>query len=113
MKSLVWRVNDGKLRQNMKTILAIIASIFLTATLFFNQESKQHGRIQRRPIHAEELLRTCSARLVIPGPPEDFKSRTESDRFEPGTPVTYIKNATIWIGRSEGTYQYADILLDK
>jgi hypothetical protein len=107
------RVNDGKPRQNMKMILAITASVFLTVTLFFHRKSNPHGPMQHRPMHAEELLSTCKARHIAPGPPSDFKSRTESDRFEHGTPAMYIKNATIWIGRSEGTYEHGGILLDK
>jgi hypothetical protein len=95
-------------------ILAIITSVFLAATLFLNHKSNPtHGPTQHRPLRAEELLSTCKSRLIAPGPPSDFKSRTESDRCEHGTPAVYIKNATIWIGRSEGTYEHGDILLDK
>jgi hypothetical protein len=113
MKSLIQRVSDGKTHQSMKMILAITTSIFLAATLFLNHKSNSHGPMQHRPIHAEELLSTCKARLIAPGPPIDFKSRTESDRYEHGAPAVYITNATIWIGRSEGTYEHGGILLDK
>jgi hypothetical protein len=112
MKSFMQRVNDGKPRQNVKMILAIVASVSLVGTLFLRQKSNLHGPARRRPMHAEELLSTCRATRIVPGPPSDFESRTESDRFEHGTPAVYIKNATIWIGRSEGTYEHGDILLD-
>lgn len=113
MKPLLRDTGEGRPRHYSKLLLAAAASLFLAATLFFHHKSNPHGSTRHRPMHADELLKTCKARNVIPGPPSDFKLRKVSDRFAPGTPATYVKNATIWIGRSEGTYEHGGILLDK
>lgn len=113
MKSLRDQLNEGRPRHQTKLFLVVVTALFLASTLFFHHKSSPHAPAQHRPMHAEHLLSHCRARNIVPGPPSNFKSRTESDRFQPGTPATYIKNATIWIGRSEGTYENGDILIDK
>ncbi|KAK0488713.1 carbohydrate esterase family 9 protein [Armillaria novae-zelandiae] len=66
------------------------------------------------PLHAAETLQKCKLLDVPPGPPPGFRSRTESDRFVPGTKATLLKNATIWTGRVNGLEVVrGDILLDK
>ncbi|EGN99897.1 hypothetical protein SERLA73DRAFT_72673 [Serpula lacrymans var. lacrymans S7.3] len=51
---------------------------------------------------------------VKPGPPSDFHSRAESDRFVPGTKPTLLRNASIWTGRRSGLEViHGDLLLDK
>ncbi|KAK0218162.1 hypothetical protein IW262DRAFT_1449299 [Armillaria fumosa] len=66
------------------------------------------------PRHAAETLQKCKLLDVPPGPPPGFHSRTESDRFVPGTKATLLKNATIWTGRVNGfEIVRGDILLDK
>jgi N-acyl-D-aspartate/D-glutamate deacylase len=51
---------------------------------------------------------------LTPGSPDDFQSRTQSDRFEEGTRPTLIRNATIWTGLDEGNEVIqGDILIDK
>ncbi|CAG8670052.1 6700_t:CDS:2, partial [Acaulospora colombiana] len=102
MKALVDQVHDRRLRHNARAILIIAASLFLTGAIYIRQQSGRATAIHHRPLHAEELLDTCASLKIIPGPPDNFSSRSESDRFVPGTVPTYIKNATIWIGRSEG-----------
>lgn len=48
------------------------------------------------------------------GPPQDFYSRTHSDRFEKGTRPVLVKNTKIWTGRKNGTeVVHGDILMDK
>lgn len=102
-------VNNLKKFQNVKYILVVAASVFLATIISFRPLSTR--RLPRRPLHAEHLLNTCRALRIIPGPPSDFTaSRTESDRYVPGTNATWIRNATIWIGRAEGT-ESGDILL--
>ncbi|KAI0777456.1 carbohydrate esterase family 9 protein [Trametes elegans] len=65
------------------------------------------------PLRAQEYLDKCQLLGVKPGPPEDFNTRTQSDRFVPGTKATLIKNATIWTGRVDGLeVLHGDILLD-
>ncbi|KZT52270.1 hypothetical protein CALCODRAFT_487269 [Calocera cornea HHB12733] len=51
-----------------------------------------------RPANAERIIAQCRALSRLPAPPADFADRTESDRFEPGTPPTLIINGTIWLG---------------
>ncbi|KAJ7931230.1 carbohydrate esterase family 9 protein [Mycena leptocephala] len=54
----------------------------------------------------------CTA--LGPGPPDNFHSRTESDRFVKGTKPTIIRNATIWTGLDDGKEVIqGDILIDK
>ncbi|KAG5353785.1 hypothetical protein C0989_002568 [Termitomyces sp. Mn162] len=66
------------------------------------------------PINAADILHKCSLLNAEPGPPADFYSRTQSDRFQPGTPPTLIKNATIWTGRVSGHETIiGDLLLDQ
>ncbi|KAI0635342.1 carbohydrate esterase family 9 protein [Trametes polyzona] len=65
------------------------------------------------PLRAQEYLDKCRLLDVEPGPPPDFYTRTESDRFVPGTKATFIKNATIWTGRVDGLeVLHGDVLLD-
>lgn len=69
-------------------------------------------RIQRVPRNADELLRKCASLKVAPGPRPDFYLRDTSDRFEPGTPSTLIKDAHIWTGARNGTETITgDVLL--
>ncbi|KAF8684214.1 Carbohydrate esterase family 9 protein [Rhizoctonia solani] len=66
------------------------------------------------PPHALESLSKCRSLNLKPGPPKSFWSRTESERWEPGTPPTLIQNATIWTGGDNGDeVVLGDILLDK
>ncbi|CAE7231904.1 unnamed protein product [Rhizoctonia solani] len=66
------------------------------------------------PPHALESLSKCKSLNIQPGPPKSFWSRTESERWEPGTPPTLIQNATIWTGGDHGNeVLLGDVLLDK
>ncbi|KAJ6491350.1 hypothetical protein C8R47DRAFT_1045160 [Mycena vitilis] len=66
------------------------------------------------PINAESIIARCSALHLTAGPPDDFQSRTQSDRFQEGTKPTLIQNATIWTGLDEGNEVVrGDILMDK
>ncbi|KAF9029564.1 composite domain of metallo-dependent hydrolase [Hymenopellis radicata] len=60
------------------------------------------GSSTRVPLHAAETLQKCRQLDMTPGPPPEFWSRTESDRFVEGTRPVYIKNATIWTGGVDG-----------
>ncbi|KZT52272.1 carbohydrate esterase family 9 protein [Calocera cornea HHB12733] len=50
------------------------------------------------PANVDKIIAQCRALPLVPTPPVGFAARTESDRFEPGTPPTLITNATIWLG---------------
>ncbi|KAF5371159.1 hypothetical protein D9758_004121 [Tetrapyrgos nigripes] len=66
------------------------------------------------PVDAARILDKCANLDTLPGPPPDFYSRKESDRFEPGTKPVLIKRATIWTGERNGTeIVTGDVLLDK
>lgn len=65
------------------------------------------------PLNAQQILSKCASLNAIPGPPANFHDREVSDRFEPGTNPTLIRNATIWTGAANGTEIIkGDILLD-
>lgn len=65
------------------------------------------------PPNAADLLAKCYALDMPAGPPLDFSSRTESDRYVPGTRATVVRNATIWTGGDAGTETVrGDVLLD-
>ena len=60
------------------------------------------------------ILSHCAALKFTPIFPQDFHSREESDRFEPGTNATLIRNCVIFTGKDNGTEViHGDILLDK
>ena len=64
--------------------------------------------------HKETILTRCEALKRTFGPSASFHSRDESDRHEPGTNATLIRNAVILTGRAEGKEVVSgDILLDK
>ncbi|KAF8332695.1 composite domain of metallo-dependent hydrolase [Cantharellus anzutake] len=67
------------------------------------------------PINAQQIIRECLSLNTLPGPPPSFASRTESDRYEPGTRVTLIQNATLWTGGDDGREVIVggEILIDK
>ncbi|KAJ7054512.1 carbohydrate esterase family 9 protein [Mycena amicta] len=62
----------------------------------------------------ETIIAQCKALDLTPGPPDDFYSRKQSDRYEAGTKATLIRNATIWTGLDDGKEIVSgDILIDK
>ena len=71
-------------------------------------------RTRHIPQNAQQILNQCSATKASPGPSASFLEREVSDRFEPGTRSTLIRNATIWTGGLNGTeVVFGDMLLDK
>lgn len=98
-------------------LLALCAAVS-TLTLYacnFYLTSLSHDapdRVHRVPLHAQEILRQCASLRATPGPAADFLSRDTSDRFEPGTRPTLIRNARIWTGARNGTETVkGDVLL--
>lgn len=91
-----------------------ILSLFAYACLIFTYKwSTGTHKVVNLPLHASEILDKCRLLDTLPGPPPDFNSRTESDRYVPGTKPTLIKNATIWTGRVSGLEVVkGDLLLD-
>jgi len=64
-------------------------------------------------LNAQHILGQCAALRATPGPPENFLARETSDRFEPGTKPTLIKNAKLWTGARNGSeIVYGDLYMD-
>jgi hypothetical protein len=80
-------------------------------TSFSANESRRIFSVKQQ----QDILGRCAAIRAEPGPPADFLvGRDKSDRFEPGTNATLIRNANIFTGEKNGTVFYrGDILLDK
>jgi hypothetical protein len=71
------------------------------------------GASSRVPVNAQNLLTRCASLKLLPGPTTQFFEREISDRYEPGTNATLIRNATIWTGQNNGTLVlYGDLLLE-
>ncbi|CAK5272162.1 unnamed protein product [Mycena citricolor] len=93
--------------------LALVALAALSATWTYLSLSHSPSHAVAVPMNAQSVLAHCAALKLTPGPPDDFHSRTVSDRFQKGTKATLIKNATIWTGAEDGhEIVYGDILLD-
>ncbi|KAJ3829135.1 hypothetical protein F5880DRAFT_1607895 [Lentinula raphanica] len=91
--------------------LLLLTLTSLLCFWFVNAISKPHHPPSN---HSSALLKRCQSLKQSPGPPVNFHRRRASDRFEPGTKPTLIKNATIWTGLNNGTQILrGDILLDK
>jgi len=73
-----------------------------------------HSSRWNPPTNAQEIISRCQSLKSIPGPPQDFHSRGVSDRYEPGTKATLIKNAVIFTGEKGGSVViHGSIFLDK
>lgn len=95
--------------------LALAAGLYLSTVIVASVFS--HDNLYKRPHvpppDADEILAMCQHLHQTPRPPEEFLSRTESDRYVPGTLPIFIKNATIWVGRGQEPLAGTDIILDK
>ncbi|KAJ7150973.1 carbohydrate esterase family 9 protein [Mycena crocata] len=102
-------------RKRVKTVqwaLALLAVSSYSLTYLLWSDNNAHS--ETLPLNAQAIIAQCNALHLTPGPPEDFHSRAESDRFVRGTKPTLIRNASIWTGRDDGNeIVYGDILLDK
>lgn len=108
-------------RPRKQLLFAVLCVLAATLTAFtWNHYFKSTGsirnsfaRAQRVPLNAQQILNRCAKLKAIPGPPSSFVEREVSDRFEPGTKATLIRNATIWTGGRNGTEIISgDLLLD-
>ncbi|KAF8812241.1 composite domain of metallo-dependent hydrolase [Phlegmacium glaucopus] len=95
------------------TVLFIIGTAYTTSNtgppyLLLSQNAATYNHSK------PAILSRCAALKFTPNPPQGFHSREESDRFEPGTNATLIRNCVIFTGRDNGTeIIHGDILLDK
>nr|GAT48836.1 carbohydrate esterase family 9 protein [Mycena chlorophos] len=96
----------------LQLALIVQAAVLLYPLSLYLQWSPT--RSQNVPINARTIVAQCKSLQLTPGPPDDFYSRGQSDRFEAGTKPTLIRNATIWTGGDDGAQVvHGDILLDK
>ena len=103
-----------------RVLFGSLAAITVYALSFSFLNASRNGfqdvraRTQQAPYAAPEILAKCARIQATPGPSSDFWSRSSSDRFEPGTRPTLIKNVTLWTGARNGTeIVYGDVYLDK
>lgn len=101
-------------RKRAKTIQMALVLLLAAFSYSLTYLLWSNTRIQTIPINAQAIIAQCSALHLTPGPPDDFYSRTQSDRFVEGTKPTLILNASIWTGAEEGNeIVHGDILIDK
>ncbi|KAJ7636946.1 hypothetical protein FB45DRAFT_1139042 [Roridomyces roridus] len=93
---------------------AFLATVsYALATLVYLLYSTYRPFGTALPINAESIVSRCKALHLTPGPPDNFRARTKSDRFVQGTKPTLIRNASIWTGQDDGNeVVHGDILLD-
>jgi hypothetical protein len=80
-----------------------LSTVALTSVLFYHNPSFRRPHVP--PPHADGILAMCQHLQQIPGPPENFLSRTESDRYLPGTLPIFIKDYLGWQG-SRGAHRH-------
>ncbi|KAF5370700.1 hypothetical protein D9758_002026 [Tetrapyrgos nigripes] len=96
--------------QPRPSLLGVSSALFL---LLFFTNILPYSPFTRPTVDAS-LLSRCKSLKTPAGPPANFHSRVQSDRFVPGTRPTLIKNAKIWTGQDNGMdVIQGDILLDK
>ncbi|PWN52606.1 hypothetical protein IE53DRAFT_311777 [Violaceomyces palustris] len=110
----------NKARFPIKVLLCFVA--FLTLYDFISYPSSsvnRHTSFKPSPNpHIAQTFRAsldkCARAQAAAGPPPDFAGRKRSDRFEEGTPLVIIRNATVWTGDEGGTEvrREVDVFLD-
>ncbi|KAI0080817.1 hypothetical protein K474DRAFT_1636767 [Panus rudis PR-1116 ss-1] len=106
-------------RSMARPLLLVLCLTVATLTVlacnysFSRLDLEQPTRIQHLPFDAPRILSQCAALKAVPGAPSNFLEREVSDRYEPGTNSTLIKNAKIWTGARNGTETISgDVLLE-
>ncbi|GJE84554.1 composite domain of metallo-dependent hydrolase [Phanerochaete sordida] len=102
-------------RPLLLALCATVATLSLYACNIYLASTARgaEDRVHRVPAHAKRILRQCAALRATPEPPHDFHTRAQSDRYEPGTRPTLIKNARVWTGARNGTETVkGDVLLE-
>jgi hypothetical protein len=108
--------NAGRKGTNRRHIVARCALAVFLSLYGYNLllASRHSNDVSTVPRQAQKILNQCAALRVPAGPPLDFYSRESSDREQPGTPATLIRNATIWTGARDGTeVVYGDLFLHR
>jgi len=83
-------------------IIATLALHFSTGLTITTNAYSQTLHVA--PINAQEILGKCrSLKSPPPNPSAEFKKREASDRYEPGTNATWIRNCRILTGERNGS----------
>ncbi|KIJ15978.1 hypothetical protein PAXINDRAFT_99322 [Paxillus involutus ATCC 200175] len=93
----------------------VLAALYLSTELAFLPLDSHRTQVHV-PLHAAETLARCRSLNLKPlaVPAAGFSSRSQSDRYEPGTKSVLIRNASIWTGLQDGTdVVHGDILLEQ
>ncbi|KAL4067994.1 hypothetical protein J3A83DRAFT_3786026 [Scleroderma citrinum] len=95
-----------------------LAVVLFVALYYYHIGSATFQPASSQPLHPEtsakreHILAQCKYARTPAGPPSDFHSRQQSDRYVPGTKPTLITNATIWTAGQNGTeVVHGDVLL--
>ncbi|KIM80183.1 hypothetical protein PILCRDRAFT_73396 [Piloderma croceum F 1598] len=107
------RTEYTRTKRKFRFFLVVILSVLLYFTLLrtIGQPLKLPAAVIAQRTH---ILEQCKYINTPAGPPPNFRSRTHSDRYVPGTKPLWLKNAKLWTGARNGTEViYGDILLDK
>ncbi|KAF8897691.1 carbohydrate esterase family 9 protein [Infundibulicybe gibba] len=94
----------------VSTVATLIVFGFVSPTVIFNPSTNAH----KIPPHAQAVLSRCMSLKLQAGPTANFLARKSSDRYEPGTNATWIRNGMLFTGEKNGTVTMrGDLLLDK
>lgn len=121
LSSAGWDSRQSKLRYGATILTASLAILAVLLFSFTDLSAPLSTIIPQGNLHTpifdshkETVLARCAELKITPGPPSFFHSRDKSDRHEPGTNATLIRNAVIFTGRDQGKEVVSgDILLDK
>ncbi|KAK2466065.1 hypothetical protein APHAL10511_001707 [Amanita phalloides] len=102
----VWTAVDytSKRKTSLAAVLFLSAAIAVLALHFSTAlTTTAYYQSNIAPSNAEEILEKCRSITTPSGKPVDFKKREKSDRYEPGTNATWIRNARILTGENNGS----------
>ena len=104
-------VKNSRKHWSLHALLILTIIVLGNHVLFNYLSSREQGILV--PANAVQIQSRCQNLRLLPSPPPSFYDRIISDRFDPSTRPTLIRNATIWTGQDNGLEIIkGDILLD-
>lgn len=104
-------VKNKRKHWSLHALLVLTIIVLGNHVLFNYLSSREQGILV--PANAVQIQSRCQNLRLLPSPPTSFYDRIISDRFDPSTRPTLIRNATIWTGQDNGLdIIKGDILLD-
>lgn len=91
-------VTQNPARRSISRLIFSILVVVVYLTVVNTRLLAIGAHQQTIPFHAAETLQKCHSIHQKAGPPLNFHSRTQSDRFVSGTRPTLLRNASIWTG---------------